>query len=83
MAPSVLPGFGTPALAPFIDDPVVTPFVDGRAIGAVADEPAAAPPVDEPDELLCANATVLDRANAVAIASEESLMTYLSFSNER
>jgi hypothetical protein len=70
-APSVLPDFGTPALAPGLDWPVVAPFVEEPVAGAAAEEPAAEP---LPDELLCANANVLDKAKAVAIAIVESFI---------
>jgi hypothetical protein len=62
MAPSVGPRLGTPALAPGIDWPTVAPFgepVTGPVVDGTAVEPA-------PDELLCANANVLDKASAAA-----------------
>jgi hypothetical protein len=78
IAPSVLPGFGTPALAPGIDWPVVAPFVEEPVVGAAAEVPAVDPLPDAPDELLCANANVLDNANAVAKAKVESFIAITS-----
>lgn len=71
IAPSVLPGFGTPELALFIDEPVVTPFVDKPVVGAAAEVPAAEL---RPDVLLCARASVPVSANALAKASVESFI---------
>jgi hypothetical protein len=74
-APSVLPDFGTLALARGIDRPIVAPFVEEPVAGAAAEEPAAEP---LPDELLCANANVLNKVKAVAIASVEGFMMFTS-----
>ena len=74
IAPSVLPGFGTPALVPGIDSPSVVPLVEEPVVGAAAEVPAADPLPDVPDELLCANANVLDTASDVAKAKVQSFI---------
>jgi hypothetical protein len=74
IAPSVLPGFGTPALVPGIDSPSVVPLVEEPVVGAAAEVPAADPLPDVPDELLCANAKVLDTASDVAKAKVQSFI---------
>jgi hypothetical protein len=74
IAPSVLPGFGTPALVPGIDSPSVVPLVEEPVVGAAAEVPAADPLADVPDELLCANANVLDTASDVAKAKVQSFI---------
>ena len=76
--PSVLAGFGTPALAPGIDWPVVAPFVEEPVVGGAAEVPAVDRLPDAPHELLCANANVLDNANAVAKAKVESFIAITS-----
>ena len=78
IAPSGLPGFGTPALAPGIDWPRVVPFVDEPVVWEAADEPAVEPLPDEPDELLCANANVFDKTNTVAKAKVETFIAVTS-----
>jgi hypothetical protein len=78
IAPSELPGFGTPALVPGIDSPSVVPLVEEPVVGAAAEVPAVDPLPDAPDELLCANANVLDNANAVAKAKVERFIAITS-----
>jgi hypothetical protein len=73
---SVLPGFGTPAFVPGIDSPRVVPFVDAPVVvGAAAEERAAEPLPDEP---LCANASVLEKAKAAAKAKVENFIAITS-----
>jgi hypothetical protein len=78
IAPSMLPGFGRPALAPGIDSPSVVPLVEEPVVGAAAEVPAADPLPDVPDELLCANATVLDKTSDVAKAKVQSFIAVTS-----
>lgn len=77
-APSVLPGFLTPELTPGIDSPSVVPFVEAPVVVGAAEEPAAEPPPDEPDEPLCADASVLEKANAAAKAIVETFIAVTS-----
>jgi hypothetical protein len=87
-APRVLPdGFRTllePVAAPVVRLvpvvlPVVLPLTDEPAVAPVAGPPTEAPPPAEapPDmPLLCANAKVLDNANALASAMVLSFMKF-------
>jgi hypothetical protein len=74
--PVGVPMFPEPAVPVFLPlvPPVVLPFIDEPVVVPLAAEPPAAelPPAELP--LLCANASVLDNANAVAKAILVSLM---------
>jgi hypothetical protein len=74
-----VPGFGRPAFVPGINSPSVVPFVDAPVVvRAAAEERAAEPPPKEPDEPLCANASVLEKANAVAKVKVENFIAVTS-----
>jgi hypothetical protein len=75
-APSVLPGFGTPAFVPGIDAPRVVPFVDAPVVVGAAVEERAAEPL--PDEPLCVNASVLEKAKAAAKVKVENFIAVTS-----